>query len=54
MPKVKVTKAALWKAIRNKCKDCCCNSTKEIRLCPLTECDLHPYRFGRPLNGDEE
>ena len=35
------------KAIRAKCLDCCCGSTKEVRLCPVIECALYPYRFGR-------
>ena len=35
------------KAIRKKCLDCCCGSRKEIRECPVVECTLYPYRFGR-------
>jgi len=35
------------KAIRKKCLDCCCGSRKEIRECPVVECALYPYRFGR-------
>jgi hypothetical protein len=35
------------KAMRAKCLDCCCGSTKEVRLCPVIECALYPYRFGR-------
>ena len=35
------------KAIRKKCLDCCCGSRKEIRECPVVECVLYPYRFGR-------
>lgn len=39
------------KAARAKCLDCCCGSSKEVRLCPVTECPLYPYRFGkRPKN----
>ncbi|MGB4405572.1 MAG: hypothetical protein WBI82_01770 [Sphaerochaeta sp.] len=35
------------KVIRNHCLTCCCGSTKEVKLCPAIECDLHPYRFGK-------
>ena len=34
------------KAIRAKCLDCCCDSSKEVRLCPSPKCPLYPYRFG--------
>lgn len=35
------------KAIRAKCIDCCCGSEKEVKLCQLEKCPLHPFRFGR-------
>jgi len=35
------------KAIRAKCLDCSCNQTKEIRECPVKDCALYPYRFGK-------
>lgn len=35
------------KAIREKCLDCCCGSAKEVKLCELTTCALHPFRFGK-------
>ena len=35
------------KAMRANCLDCCCGSPKEVRLCPVIECALYPYRFGR-------
>ena len=35
------------KAMRAKCIDCCCGSNKEIRLCPVINCALYPYRMGR-------
>ena len=35
------------KAIRAKCKDCMCDQVREIELCPITDCALYPYRFGR-------
>jgi len=34
-------------AIRAKCLDCTCNQPKEIRLCPITECSLWPFRMGK-------
>ena len=35
------------KAIRMKCKDCCCDSVAEIRKCELTSCPLWRYRLGK-------
>lgn len=35
------------KAIREKCLDCSCGQIKEIRLCPVTNCALYPFRFGK-------
>ena len=35
------------KAIRAKCLDCCCGQVIEICDCPVSDCPLHPYRFGR-------
>lgn len=35
------------KSIRKKCLECCVGSVKEIRLCPLTDCPLHTFRFGK-------
>lgn len=34
-------------AIRKKCLDCMCGSKKEVRLCPIKDCPLYPYRFGK-------
>ena len=28
------------KAIRAKCLDCCCDSMKEVRECPIVKCPL--------------
>ncbi len=41
------TKTDILLAIRRKCLDCCCSQPGEVRLCPLSTCDLWPYRFGR-------
>jgi hypothetical protein len=35
------------KAMRKKCLDCCCGSSQEVKLCPVTDCALYPYRFGK-------
>ena len=44
-------KKNLWKAIRAKCVDCTNHQPKEIRLCPVLDCELWPYRMGK---GKEE
>ncbi len=35
------------RAIRAKCLDCCAGSPQEVRLCPVHDCPLYPFRFGR-------
>jgi hypothetical protein len=35
------------KAIRHKCLDCAGDSSKEVELCPVKDCALYPYRFGK-------
>jgi hypothetical protein len=35
------------KAIRAYCLDCCGGSAHEVKMCPATECELHPFRFGK-------
>ena len=39
-------KASPLKAIRMKCLDCSCGQPGEVRECLITDCALHPYRFG--------
>ena len=34
------------KAIRAHCLDCMCGQATEVRLCPMTDCPLYPYRMG--------
>ena len=34
------------KAIRAKCLDCCLGQANEVKLCPVTDCSLYPYRLG--------
>ena len=35
------------KAIRQKCLDCSGGKASEVKLCPLKNCPLHPFRSGR-------
>ena len=35
------------KAIRANCLDCSADSAKEVRLCPIKDCPLYVYRFGK-------
>lgn len=35
------------KAIRAKCLDCSCDSSEEVRNCPVIDCALYPFRFGK-------
>lgn len=35
------------KAIRNKCLDCCNGQLGEVRLCPVVQCPLYLWRFGK-------
>ena len=46
-----ILKKELRKAIRAKCRDCSNYQAKEIRLCPIQDCPLWPYRMGK---GKEE
>ena len=39
------------KAIRAKCLDCCCNDSAEVAQCPIEDCPLWDYRFGRGPKG---
>ncbi len=35
------------RAIRLKCLDCTCQKSVEVKLCPIDNCPLFGYRFGR-------
>lgn len=35
------------KAIRLKCLDCSGGSSGEVEKCPITNCPLYPFRFGK-------
>ena len=37
-------------SIRKKCLWCVNGSSNEIKLCPVIDCSLHPYRFGKKPN----
>ena len=38
------------RTIRLKCLDCSCGSAFEVKLCPVINCVLYPYRFGKNPN----
>lgn len=38
------------KAIRAKCLDCSAGIMAEVRLCPVANCALYPYRMGKRPN----
>ena len=38
------------KAIKQHCLECSGGSKKEVRLCVITDCPLHPYRLGKNPN----
>ena len=35
------------KAIRLKCLECSGGSSVEVQQCPVTDCAIYPFRFGR-------
>ena len=40
-------KVSALKAVRLKCLDCSCGSAHEVSLCPIENCPLFPFRFGK-------
>jgi len=40
-------KTSPLKAIKEKCLDCCCGQKNEVKLCPVKECPLWPFRMGK-------
>lgn len=34
-------------AIRQKCLDCCCGQSSEVKNCTVSGCSLYPFRLGR-------
>lgn len=51
MDKIKVLTP--MKAMRAKCLDCCLGNYQEVRLCPVRDCALYPYRMGHRPKGEE-
>jgi len=50
-----VAKITPVKAIRSKCIDCSGGSYKEVTLCPIVDCPLYPYRYGkRPTSSSKQ
>lgn len=45
MPEQPITNPV--KAIRAKCLDCCCGQANEVKECPITDCPLYAFRFGK-------
>lgn len=43
----KATITSPVKAIRARCLDCCAGSANEVKLCPVTDCPLYAFRFGK-------
>lgn len=35
------------KAIRDKCIDCMCGQTNEVKQCTTARCPLYPFRLGK-------
>lgn len=35
------------KAIRAKCMDCGNDQYNEVKMCPVTDCALYPFRMGK-------
>lgn len=42
-----MNKISPLKAIRLKCLDCCCGSSKMIQTCGITDCSLWTFRSGK-------
>ena len=35
------------KAIRAYCLECVCGNAYEVKMCPIEDCPLYPFRFGK-------
>ena len=42
------------KAIRAYCIECSGGMTKEVKLCPVENCPLYPYRMGKRPKVDKD
>ena len=41
-------------AIKAKFLDCCVGSLSEVRKCTISDCPLHPFRFGKRRKPNSE
>ena len=41
---MKISKADLVKALKLKCRDCCCDDLTEIKACEIKHCPLVPIK----------
>lgn len=46
-----MSKKAILTAIKEKCLDCSAGDKNEVKLCPITDCTLYKYRFGKDPEG---
>lgn len=35
------------KAIREKCLECSCGQAYEVKMCPITDCPLYHFKYGK-------
>ena len=43
----KTKKLTAMSALREKCLQCSNWQSKEVQLCPIEDCALYPFRFGK-------
>lgn len=44
---MEANKIPVLKAVRAKCLNCSAGSAKEVDLCPIDDCPLFPFRYGK-------
>lgn len=47
MAETQVLRIPVLKAVRLKCLDCSGGSPREVDLCSIESCTLHPFRYGK-------
>ena len=47
MTESQVVGIPVLRAVRAKCLECSAGSPKEVDLCPITDCALYPFRYGK-------
>ena len=47
MTESQVVGIPVLRAVRAKCLECSAGSPKEVDLCPVTDCSLYPFRYGK-------